>query len=191
VTKASDEQRESSHIGERPRHDAPIELAEYDSGWPGSFEALATSIREALGRSVVQLEHAGSTSVPGITAKPIIDMGLVVPDSTDENEYVPALEAIGYVLRIREPDWFEHRLLRFADPAANLHVFSEGCSEVERMLTFRDYLRANAEERDHYEAAKRDLARHTWAYVQDYADAKSEVVEGILERAQAAGFVRG
>jgi GrpB-like predicted nucleotidyltransferase (UPF0157 family) len=172
-------------IGERPRHDGPIELVEYDEAWPVRFEREAKRIRTALGVRALQVEHAGSTSVPGIAAKPIIDIVLAVPDSSDEDDYVPALEATGYTLRIREPDWYEHRVLKKADPNVNLHVFSAGCVEIDRMLAFRDHLRTNEADRELYERTKRELAAREWAYVQDYADAKTEVVEQIVARAFA------
>jgi GrpB-like predicted nucleotidyltransferase (UPF0157 family) len=121
--------------------------------------------------------------VPGLIAKPIIDIVLVVADSADEASYVPALAAEGYVLRIREPDWHQHRLLKGPETDVNLHVFSVGSAEVERMLRFRDLLRANPETRELYAKTKRELARRTWKYVQNYADAKSEVVEAILASA--------
>jgi GrpB-like predicted nucleotidyltransferase (UPF0157 family) len=108
-----------------------------------------------------------------------------VPDSTDEDDYVPALEAAGYALRIREPDWYEHRLLKKADPIVNLHVFSADCEEIDRMIVFRDQLRTNEADRELYERTKRELAAREWAYTQDYADAKTEVVEEIIARALA------
>jgi GrpB-like predicted nucleotidyltransferase (UPF0157 family) len=172
-------------IGERPRHDGPIELAEYEEAWPTRFEREAKRIRAALGVRALQLEHAGSTSVPGLAAKPIIDIVLAVPDSSDEDAYVPPLEAEGYELSIREPDWYEHRLLKKADPSVNLHVFSAGCVEIDRMLAFRDHLRTNEADRELYERTKRELAAREWAYMQDYADAKTEVVEEIIARALA------
>jgi GrpB-like predicted nucleotidyltransferase (UPF0157 family) len=136
---------------------------------------------------VLGLEHVGSTSVPGLSAKPVVDMTLVVADSSDEDKYVPDLEAAGYVLRIREPDWYEHRILKGPDTNVNLHVFSDGCTEVERMVAFRDWLRTHDDDRELYESAKRDLAAREWKYVQNYADAKSEIVRQILARALAAG----
>src|SRR5262249_43351537 len=117
-------------------------------------------------------------------AKPIIDVVLAVADAADEASYVPALEAQGYVLRIREPDWFEHRLLKGPDVNVNLHVFSEGCSEIERMQRFRDWLRMHADDRKLYAETKRALAQQNWEFVQNYADAKSKVVAEILARAQ-------
>lgn len=166
-------------------HGKPIELADYDPAWPELYEQEAEKIRAALGGRVLVLEHAGSTSVPGLAAKPIIDIVLAVLDSADESAYVPPLEQAGYVLTIREPDWHEHRLLKGTDPTVNLHVFSQGSPEVERMLVFRDRLRVDEAERMLYERTKRELAERTWTYVQDYADAKTQVVEEILARAGA------
>ena len=129
------------------------------------------------------LEHAGSTSVPGLPAKPLIDLVLAVASSADEESYLPALEAIGYVLRVREPEWHEHRTLKHLDPEVNLHVFSLGSDEIDRMLAFRDHLRDDPRDRDLYAATKAELAARTWAHVQDYADAKSEVVADVMSRA--------
>ncbi len=161
----------------------PIYLAEYDPAWPGLYEREAARIRAALGDRVLLLEHAGSTSVPGLAAKPRIDIVLVVANSADEASYVPALEAAGYVLRVREPDWYEHRCFNGPDTDVNLHVFSPGCVEIDRMLRFRDWLRDNPADRELYERTKRELARQTWKYTQNYADAKTGVVEEILARA--------
>lgn len=124
------------------------------------------------------------TSVPRLAAKPLIDILLIVPNSADETAYVPALEAAGYVLRIREPDWHEHRLFKGPDTNINLHVFSPDSPEIERMLLFRDWLRSHPTDRQLYERAKRELASREWKYVQNYADAKTEVVEEIIARAR-------
>ena len=160
----------------------PIVIAEYDAEWPRWFEQAAERIRAALGDKVLQLDHVGSTSVPGLPAKPLIDINLVVADTTDEDAYVPPLEAIGYELRTREPDWYQHRMLRGYDPPVNLHVFPRGCEEIERMRRFRDHLRTSEADRELYARTKRELAAKEWKYVQDYADAKSEVVQDILTR---------
>lgn len=179
----SDEELQSITVGERKPHDAPVTLVEYDPAWPSLFEREAARIRAALGDLVVRLEHTGSTSVPGLAAKPIIDITLIVPNSADEPAYVPRLEAAGYVLRIREPHWHEHRLLRGPDTDVNLHVFSTGSPELERMVGFRDWLRTHPEDRELYERTKRELASRTWRHVQHYADAKTAVVEEIIARA--------
>src|SRR5262249_22637406 len=159
---------------------------DYDPGWPVLFAREAARIRAALGDCAVQVEHVGSTSVPGLAAKPIIDIVLAVPDSSDEQAYVPALEAAGYVLRAREPGWFEHRMLRGPDTDINLHVFTVGAAEIDRMLLFRDWLRANDADRDANLRVKRDLAQRTWRHVQHYADAKTAIVAEIMARATEA-----
>jgi GrpB-like predicted nucleotidyltransferase (UPF0157 family) len=180
-----EEELRAVRLGELQRLSGPIELADYDPAWPDLFQREAERIRRILGKRVLQLEHVGSTAVPGLSAKPIIDIVLVVANSAEEQAYIPPLEAAGYVLRIREPDWHEHRLLKGPDTNANVHVFSTGSTEIERMLSFRDRLRNNEAERLLYERRKRELARRTWKYTQDYADAKSEVVEEIITRALA------
>lgn len=186
--RVSDEELQAVTVGERVPHDAPVTLADYDPAWPALFEREARRIRAALGDTVVRLEHTGSTSVPGLAAKPIIDITLTVPNSADEASYVPRLEAAGYALRIREPHWHEHRLLRGPDTDVNLHVFSADSIELERMVGFRDWLRAHPDDRELYERTKRELAARTWRHVQHYADAKTAVVEEIIER---AGLPRG
>jgi len=170
-------------VGELKPLSGPVELVDYDPTWPGLFDREAERIRAALGDRVLLLEHTGSTSVPGLAAKPIVDITLAVPDSADEDAYLPALEAAGYVLRIREPDWYEHRVFKGPDTNVNLHVFSDGCPEIDRMLNFRDRLRSDAADRELYEQTKRELAAQEWNYMQDYADAKTAVVKEILARA--------
>lgn len=174
-------------IGELRPLSQPIEIRDYDPAWPLLYAREETRIRSALGDRVVRLEHAGSTSVPGLPAKALVDIVLEVPDSTNEASYVPDLEAAGYVLRIREPDWFEHRLFRGPDANVTVHTFSAGCEETDRMLLFRDWLRVNAADRELYATAKRELATRDWKYMQQYADAKSAVVQEIMARAEAAG----
>lgn len=185
-TLGSDEELQKITVGERKPHNAPVTLVEYDPRWPELFEREANRVRSALGGNALRVEHAGSTSVPGLCAKPIIDMLLVVADSADESSYVPALEAAGYTLRVREPDWFEHRMFKGPDTDINLHVFTEGASEVERMLRFRDWLRANDTDREYYASSKRSLAQRVWRHVQHYADAKTSIVQEIMDRANAA-----
>lgn len=181
----SDEAIQKVTVGESNPHNAPIVLREYDSHWPKLFDREANRIRSILGNKVLQLEHVGFTSVPGLCAKPIIDILMVVKDSADESIYVSDLEESGYTLRIREPEWFEHRLFKGPDTDINLHVFSKGASEVDRMLRFRNWLRTNNTDRDKYAAVKRNLARREWRHVQHYADAKDSIVQEIMERAKA------
>jgi GrpB-like predicted nucleotidyltransferase (UPF0157 family) len=185
VSASRDDEIRAVTIGEPTRADGSIHLAEYDPRWPAIYAREAARVRSILGDRVRLLEHVGSTSVPGLAAKPIIDMVLGVADPADEPAYVPAMEARGYVLRIREPAWFEHRLFKGPDTPVNLHVFAVASSEIGRMLAFRDHLRAHDEDRLRYERAKRELAARDWTYVQHYADAKTEVVEAIIARATA------
>jgi len=179
-----DEQIIAASVKGDPPQYQPIVVADYDPIWPHWFESAAYRIRQALGDTALEIHHVGSTSVRDLPAKPLIDVDLVVPDSTDEAVYLPHLEAIGYELRIREPDWYEHRLLRGFDPPVNLHVFSRDCEEVAQMLLLRDWLRTHDDDRDLYARTKRELAVKEWKYVQNYADAKSEVVQEILQRAR-------
>jgi GrpB-like predicted nucleotidyltransferase (UPF0157 family) len=182
----SDDEIAAARIGPPEVLDRPITLAEYDSAWPVLYEREAARIRAALADRALLIEHVGSTSVPGLAAKPHIDVLLAVANSSDEASYVPALEDAGYVLHIREPGWHEHRAFTGLETDLNLHVFSEGCVEIERMLRFRDHLRRNKTDRLLYERTKRELAQRTWKYGQHYADAKTTIVEEILARADTA-----
>jgi GrpB-like predicted nucleotidyltransferase (UPF0157 family) len=168
-----------------------IDLRDYDPSWPNRYDEHASRIRVAIGDRAVRIEHVGSTSVPGLVAKPIIDIVLEVPDSAEEAAYVGELESACYVLRMREPDWFEHRLFHTPGRDVNLHVFSAGCAESERMVRFRDWLRVNAADRDLYVRTKRELAVRDWKYMQQYADAKTSVVEQIMTRAMATSTYPG
>lgn len=186
----TDEEMDRNLIGGRTRHDDTIHLADPDPAWPAVFAAEAEQIHRVLGPVAIAVDHVGSTSVPGLAAKPFIDMVLTVADTTDEAAYVPPLETLGYVLRIREPDWYEHRFLRRADAPFQVHVFGAGCPEIDRMLQFRDRLRSDADDRALYERTKRELAARRWAHVQHYADAKADVVADILTRATSGGTGR-
>ena len=180
ATPMTGEQLLAVTVGERLPLNSTIHIASYDPAWPAMFARQAKRIRDILGDKVLLLEHVGSTSVPGLPAKPIIDMVLAVADSDDEASYVLPLETQAYALRVREPDWFRHRLLKPPDVDGNLHVFSAGCEEIDRMLMFRDWLRAHDDDRRLYEEAKRELSARIWMYTQNYADAKSTVIREIL-----------
>jgi GrpB-like predicted nucleotidyltransferase (UPF0157 family) len=161
-----------------------ISIVDYDFRWPERFRREAERIWLILTGRALCIEHVGSTSVPMLAAKPVIDIMLVVTDSAQESEYVPALEQAGYQLRIREPDWHEHRMLKGPDSDINLHVFSNQCPEIDRMLAFRDWLRNNESDRELYARTKRELAQTDWRYTQNYADAKTAVIEQIMTRAR-------
>jgi GrpB-like predicted nucleotidyltransferase (UPF0157 family) len=182
----TEEQIRAATVGELKPFADRVVLVDYDPQWPELFEREAHNIHAALAGQALRIEHVGSTAVPELPAKPIIDILLVVADSADEGTYVSDLKAAGYVLRIREPGWHEHRMFKGREPDVNLHVFSSGCSEIERMVLFRDWLRRNAFDRDLYARIKRELAQREWKFRQNYADAKTPVVEDIMARAKAA-----
>lgn len=165
-----------------------ILIVDYDRRWPALFHREAERIRSALGSRALRIEHVGSTAVPELAAKPVIDVVLEAADSADEASYAPALEAAGYVLCIREPRWHEHRMFKGPDREVNVHVFSRACPEINRMLSFRDWLRSNPADRDLYARTKLALAEKEWREVQDYADAKAAIVEEIIARARRAGY---
>jgi GrpB-like predicted nucleotidyltransferase (UPF0157 family) len=165
-----------------------IELVPFDREWAALYSREERRIKDCLGDRVRALEHVGSTSVPGLLAKPVIDIVLAVSDSADEGSYVPQLRDAGYTVRLREPEWYEHRLLNGPDTDINLHVFSVGCPEIERMTLFRDQLRGSAEDRERYAEVKRTLASRAWPSVQVYADAKTAVVSSILDEASLEGL---
>lgn len=162
-----------------------IVLVEHDAQWAARFARHAAAIRGALGSAALRIEHIGSTSVPGLAAKPIVDMLLVVGDSADEEAYRPGLEAAGYVLRVREPAFYEHRMFRTPGKDVHVHVYSPDSPEIERYLLFRDRLRSDAADRGLYEATKRRLAARSWPHMDAYAEAKSAVVEAIIARGRA------
>ena len=162
-----------------------IVVVDYDPRWSDQFRKHAQIIEQALGSQALAIEHVGSTSVPLLAAKPIIDIDVIVADSSDEATYLPALVQAGYVLRVREPDWHQHRMFRTPERDVHIHIFSPGCVEVTRHLAFRDRLRRNVEDRLLYESVKRKLAAEDWPDMNAYARAKSEAVEAIIARALA------
>jgi biotin-[acetyl-CoA-carboxylase] ligase BirA-like protein len=167
-----------------------IAISGYDPRWIEFYRREESNLRGILGGKALRIEHTGSTSVPGLAAKPVIDILLVVADSSDEADYVPALERAGYVLRIREPEWFEHRMFKGGRTGnvtdINLHVFTNGCPEIDRVLLFRDWLRRDQADRELYRRVKLALAEKEWKSVDEYAAAKTAVISEIMERALAS-----
>lgn len=162
------------------REHVTIVIADYDPGWPARFGALERRITDALGSAVRSVEHIGSTSVPGLAAKPIIDVLLIVDDIADETVYFPALEAAGFVLRVREE---RHRMVRTPERDAHIHIYQSGSPEIAAYLDLRDHLRADAGARDLY-ATKRQLAARDWRDMNDYADAKTDIIGTLLTGAR-------
>ena len=163
-----------------------IVVVDYDPTWPERFHQEAERIWTALGGTVRRIEHIGSTSVPDLAAKPIVDILLVVDNSGDETSYAPVLGRAGYVLRVREKDFHEHRMFRTATKDVHVHVYSPDSPEIDRYLLLRDRLRVNKEDRKLYARTKRELAERDWPSMQHYAEAKTEIIEEILVRAAEA-----
>jgi GrpB-like predicted nucleotidyltransferase (UPF0157 family) len=176
------EQMAGAVVGEPPTRWSSILIEDYDPLWAVRFGVEAARIRDALGGAVVELEHVGSTSVPGLAAKPIIDIDLTLTNTVDEAAYVPALESTGYVLLLREPEWHQHRMLVDSDEDVHLHVWPGGAPELTRHRLFRDWLRTHPEDRDLYATTKRRIVRETIDRPGDYTLAKSDVIDAIFER---------
>jgi GrpB-like predicted nucleotidyltransferase (UPF0157 family) len=166
-------------IGGRERR--PIVLVPYDPTWPERFAAQRDRIHRALGPRALAVEHIGSTAVPGLVAKPIVDVLVAVPDVGDEPT-TTALVAAGYVLRVREPG---HRMVRTPELDVHLHLWTQGDPEIDRHLRFRDRLRDSAEDRASYAQLKRALASRDWDDMNAYAAAKAPLIVQILARADA------
>lgn len=180
----SDEYIKEHFVDGDHEHNAIIHLEEYHEEWNELFCLEKVRILNALHDKALMIEHIGSTAVPNLCAKPIIDILLVVEDSSNEKEYVPDLLAAGYTLRIYEPEFEHHHMFKGMDTDINLHVFSKGSKEIDKYLLFRDYLRSHPDAIAMYASEKRRLAKRKWKYVQNYADAKSEIVQQILEQAK-------
>jgi GrpB-like predicted nucleotidyltransferase (UPF0157 family) len=161
------------------REERVIEIVDYRPAWAERFEGERTRIDAALGSIARSIEHVGSTAVPGLGAKPIVDIMVTVDDPDDEPSYLPQLEQAGYLLRVREP---EHRMLRTPELDVQVHIWTAGSDDERRHLTFRDRLRSSAEDRAEYERTKRELAGQ-YRDVNHYANAKGALIGQIIENA--------
>ena len=164
------------------REPAVIVIREYDPGWPERYSAVRARVRDALGTRALGIEHIGSTAVPGLAAKPIVDVLVTVADVEDESAYAPALVAAGFPQRVREPG---HRMFRTPERDVHVHVYQLNAPAVTDYLDLRDWLRRSAPDRTLYAETKRALATRQWADMNDYADAKSDVIAQIMSRALA------
>ena len=172
-----------------PPADEVVSIVAYDPAWPDRYAAIAAEIRDELGARALELDHVGSTSVPGLPAKDMIDIDLTVADPSREDAYLPPLQALGYQLTIREPSWHQHRCLRRAAPRVNLHVFGPDCPETIRHRMFRDWLRTHPDDRARYAQAKR-AAIPGGGTVMDYNRRKEAVIREIYDRLfRAAGLL--
>jgi GrpB-like predicted nucleotidyltransferase (UPF0157 family) len=158
-------------------------LQDYDPQWFDAYVEQERRIRTALGPSAVRISHIGSTSVPGLAAKPVIDALVTVEDITAEGDYLDQLLDAGYELRVREPG---HRMVRTPARDVHVHVLEVGSEAADDYLLFRDRLRADRDDRDLYERTKRALIEQDWADMNAYAEAKTGVIAAIKERARKA-----
>lgn len=154
----------------------------YREEWPRRFEAERARIAGALGARASRIEHIGSTSVPGLSTKPIVDILVAVADPADSQVQVE-LEYGGYRLRVDEA---EHRMFRTPERDVHVHLWVAGSEDVTRHLEFRDRLRASEADRRAYAELKHELAEREWADINDYADAKGPLIGEIIERARRA-----
>jgi GrpB-like predicted nucleotidyltransferase (UPF0157 family) len=182
----SPEQMATASVGEPPVKWQSIVIEDYDPAWADRFAAVSASFTEALDGLIIGIQHVGSTSVPGLAAKPIIDIDLLIEDTAEESRYLPALERLGYRLVLREPWWYGHRMLVSPAEDVNLHVWPQGAPEPIRHRLFRDWLRSHPEDRDRYAAAKRRLARESTHQPSAYSLAKNDVIDDIYARIFAA-----
>ncbi len=162
-----------------------IDIVAYRPVWVTEFMQHEEKIRNALGSVALCIEHIGSTSVPELAAKPVIDMLVVVDDPSKEDLYLPAMIECGYELRVREPDFEEHRMFRTPERDVHIHIFPKGSGEIERYLLFRDFLRFDSETRIKYETLKRKLSTLNWADMNEYADAKTSFIEDVIKTAKS------
>lgn len=173
------------------KRDPPLtlEVVDYDPSWPAQYEELRARIDAAMGPAALSISHVGSTSVPGLAAKPVIDVDIIVADIRDESTYVPALENAGFQFLLREPDWYEHRLFVNYNPQANIHIWTPTSGQITRHRAFTAWLKAHPEDLEKYAQAKKescDLAKEHGEGVNQYADRKNEVLVEIMTRALAA-----
>jgi GrpB-like predicted nucleotidyltransferase (UPF0157 family) len=161
------------------REKSEISIADYDSRWAARFELEHTRIRDALGDLALRIEHIGSTAVPGLAAKPIIDVLVTVENPEDDAVIGAAMQSAGYALRVREPG---HRMFRTPARDVHVHLWASTSPEVPRYLAFRDQLRRSFDDRLAYERLKRELATRDWTDMNEYASAKSDLIEAILAK---------
>lgn len=179
------QQMETAFVGGMPKLTGKIQVVDYDPQWPALYEREVKRLRAVLGDRILALEHVGSTSVPGLAAKPIIDVDLSLENSADEDAYAPLLEAAGYSLVIREPDWHEHRVFKGPDTNINLHVWTLGSPEATRHKVLRDWLRTHEADRIAYGEHKKTIAGRDYDYMYQYNNDKAEQIREILNRALA------
>lgn len=170
--------RDKSLIG--GKESVNLELVDYDNSWSDKFKVESHKIKNALGDIVTLIEHIGSTSIPGLAAKPIIDIVVSIDNPENEEEYKDNLEGIGYELRVREPDFYEHRMFRTHKRDVHLHIFPSNCIEIDRYITFRNALRDSLSKREEYHTLKANLINQGITDMNEYASKKGEFIESVI-----------
>jgi len=168
-----------------------VELHDHDPAWAEQFADLAAGLRAALGPTVLRLHHIGSTSVPGLAAKPIIDLQLTVATFERFDHWRPAIEALGYSWDTDNDDRRKRFFALRSPRRANLHVRRFGCQSQALALLLRDYLRAEPSARGRYEATKRALAQRDWDSIDDYANAKGDTIWTLIREADVWSWGSG
>ena len=166
--------------------DDAIVVAPYDPAWHVLFRAQAADLRAALGDVALRIDHIGSTSVPGLAAKPIVDVQISVADFEPLDAYRRPLERLGYVFRAENPE----RTKRYfrespGQRRTHIHVRRAGSFSEQLALLFRDYVRAHSAEADAYAALKRELAESHRHDRQAYTEAKQPFIWEVIARADA------
>ncbi len=180
VTFAEGDPDENPWVDGKPKREE-IEVEDYSPLWVETYEVHKARIEAVTPKIALSIEHVGSTAVPGLPAKPVIDIDLIVADPEREDQYVPALEALGYELTVRERSWYQHRMLRHDNPRINLHVFGPGSPEHTRHILFRDWLRERPADKQRYADAKL-LAKNGATTAPDYNLRKQDVVREIYRK---------
>lgn len=182
----SAEEIDAARVAASARAPETVEVVPPDPAWSQWYDAVRSRVVAALGEQVVSIAHVGSTSVPGLPAKPVVDVDLLVPDPADEEAWLPQLEAAGFELRVREPEWEEHRCLRGTDPACNLHVFAPDSRESRRHRMFGAWLRTHPADRELYASVKQEVARRGFTDAMLYNNEKAWVIYDLYEKIFAA-----
>ncbi|MEY1422254.1 GrpB family protein [Morganella morganii] len=184
MTFADSDPDENSWVAGKPRT-AEITVSEYDPAWPAVYAQEKQRILDALGDKALHVEHVGSTAVPGLAAKPVIDIDLIVTDPANEDAWLPALIALGYEHTVRESSWYQHRMLKQEQPQVNLHVFAPRCPEHLRHILFRDWLISHPDDLAAYAQSKM-TAKDGVSNTMDYNRKKHDTVQQIYTRLFAA-----
>jgi len=162
----------------------PVVIAAYDPGWPELFSALAASLRQSLGQTALRIDHIGSTSVPGLDAKPVVDVQISVVSFEPLDAFRIPIEGVGFVFRARNPDLTKRYFReRPGERRTHIHVRRAGSWSEQSNLLFRDYMRDHKEDAIRYADLKRRLAQQYGDDRYGYTDAKAPFIWEILAKA--------